>query len=207
MNELKEPKQMIDEEHEEITMSKAGWVHLNYINVCRNYRASDFIKARRPMDSHYLFGVLDELFHDNGGRHLEAFVHLFIQDEPDHQCEETDWNEWEDECDGCNHMHRADNRGMTEQFMSEFEDFCAGFKMTWMMSGESQSLEGKRIMFPLIVDFVNRTRDFLIDDESDDTKYIGRWTMRKLDSKDAMFFQNNAIDNYISTYTVKEEEE
>ena len=40
MNELKEPKQMIDEEHEEITMSKAGWVHLNnYINVCRQYRA------------------------------------------------------------------------------------------------------------------------------------------------------------------------
>ncbi len=207
MNELKEPKQMIDEEHEEITMSKAGWVHLNYINVCRQYRASDFIKARRPMDSHYLFGVLDELFHDNGGRHLEAFVHLFIQDEPDHDCEDEDFDEWEDECGGCNHMHRADNRGMTDQFMSEFEDFCAGFKMTWMMGGESLPLEQKRMMFPLIVDFVNRTRDFLIDDESDDTKYIGRWTMRKLDSKYPLFFGNDAIDNYISTYTVKEEEE
>ena len=37
MNELKEPKQMIDEEHEEITMSKAGWVHLSYIsNIADN---------------------------------------------------------------------------------------------------------------------------------------------------------------------------
>ena len=192
MNTMKGKEELIDEELPAIRMDSDSWVHMNMWNNCREFMSESFIKARHPIDTAFFLNELSVLFPHHSEQHMVDFIHMFRPDEMDE--------------DGYYDID-TDARGMTDEAMRRFNDFATQFKMCWMMGPQSVNLNSRRDWFPIVVDFVNTTRDLLIDDESDDKVTVGRWTKRVLDSKHARYFQNHQLDAWLEEYNKEGEEE
>lgn len=201
MNQLKGKKELIDEELPAIRMASDSWVHMNMWNNCREFVSESFIKARGPIDTAFFLNELQVLFPHHTEQQMVDFIHMFRPDVK-HECEMDDYDY--DECPQCS---STDARGMTDEAMRRFNDFATQFKMCWMMGPQSTNLHSQRKWFPIVVDFVNRTRDLLIDDESDDEVTVGRWTNRFVDARDAHYFQNHQLDAWLEEYNKEGEEE
>jgi hypothetical protein len=143
---MKKEKQ-IDEELPTMRMKKSGWIHMSYFHVCREYRTSDFVLSKQPLDVASTMAALGEVM-DN--RQLMDFVRMFRFDE--HSRSEP-----------------ADCEGMTQKHLKSFYNFCAAYTMTAMMNAPVSPY--------IIADYVNKQRDLLIDEDEDDEVDIGRFTM------------------------------
>lgn len=198
MNTMKGKEELIDEELPAIRMDSDSWVHMNMWNHCREFMSDSFIRARGPIDTAFFLNELSVLFPYHTEQHMVDFIHMFRPD-ADHECD----GDWDDDCPHCD----TDARGMTSDAMRRFNDFATQFKMCWMMGPQSTNLHSQRKWFPIVVDFINTTRDLLIDDESDDKVTVGRWTKRVLDSKHARYFQNHQLDAWLEQYNTEGEEE
>lgn len=171
-NEIQTNEARIDEALDTITMSKEGWVHINLFNHQRRYRASDFIMVALPETIAEAIMQLRKM--DIQGERLTRFIGLFTPKEYAgyHRYDDRDDNDeaywdWYNECD---------NNGNHPDTLKRFYDFCTGFKMVNLMGVSSD-------WYGIMLEFVNGNRDFLIDDESDDERYLGKFTKATFDNE------------------------
>lgn len=176
-NQIETNKERIDETLDTITMSKAGWVHINMFNHQRDMNAGTYVKASVPAMVAPVVTKLDEML---GSSNLVKLIELcrhpkhkkFYEDWEDELCicekieEEEDWDRV---CSRCKWDRESDTCGMHDLDIQRFYDLCVGIHQVQMMGLPDEWLG-------VAIEFVNRNRDFLIDDESDDERYIGRFT-------------------------------
>lgn len=170
MLEIKGNEKRIDETIEEITMAKNGFVHLNFVNAARHYTADSFIKCRTPIDVAYTVEILNEFW---GIERTMEFIELFNVPRKELSFDADDYEEyeyWEEE-------RNRDCNGIGNECLERFNDFCAAFKMLDLSTGFGRN---ETI---LAIQFVNKNRDILIDDESSDTYYIGRFTVANAEGR------------------------
>ena len=171
MLEIKGNEERIDETIETITMSKGMFMHLNFVNAARQYTADSFIKCRTPIDVAYTIRVLKEETQWGEDRLME-FIELFNVPRRELSFDADDYEEyeyWEEE-------RNRDCNGIGNECIERFNDFCAAFKMTWMTG-----IGG--IGIATVIEFVNQQRDILIDDESSDKEYIGKFTVANAEGR------------------------
>tara|TARA_R100001463_G_scaffold76199_7_gene130284 strand:- start:12672 stop:13256 length:585 start_codon:yes stop_codon:yes gene_type:complete len=172
VNEIQTNEARIDEALDTITMSKDGWVHINLFNIQRRYRTDDYIMVSLPETIAEAVMQLRKM--DIRGERLTRFIELF---EPtiyadynrydNRDADDTLYWDWYDE---------SDNNGTHPDTLNQFYDFCTAFKMVNLM-GVSPAYYG------VMLEFVNGNRDFLIDDESDDKRYLGKFTKVTFDNE------------------------
>lgn len=162
-------EERIDETIEKITMAKNMFMHLNYVNAARHYTAGSFIKVRQPMDTAYTVNILNDFW---GEEMTMQFIAMFEPPRTEHVCddESLDVGINYDYCEACEEERDYDCNNISNKALENFADFCASFKMLDLSTG----LGRNETM--LCIEFINKNRDILIDDESDDKRYIGRFT-------------------------------
>ena len=181
-------EERIDETIEEITMTKNCMMHLNFVNAARHYTADSFIKVRTPMDVAYTVNILNDFW---GEEMTMQFIAMFNKPQKELSFDADDYEEsmyWEEE-------RNRDCNGVGDECLERFNDFCASFKMLDLSTG----LGRNETM--LCIQFINKNRDILIDDESDDKRYIGRFTTIKDEGR---WF---TLTDELKAYQTKGEEE
>ena len=170
MLEIKGNENRIDETIEEITMAKNMFMHLNFVNAARHYTADSFIKVRQPMDVAYTVNILNDFW---GEERTMQFIALFNVPRKELSFDADDYEEyeyWEEE-------RNRDCNGIGNECLERFNDFCASFKMLDLSTGFGRN---ETI---LAIEFVNKNRDILIDEDSNDTHYIGRFTVANAEGR------------------------
>ena len=171
-NEIQKHEARIDETLDTITMSKDGWVHINMFRIQRTYRAGDFIMVALPENITDAVTQLRTM--GIQGQRLTRFIELFTPKKyanyhryDDNDDNDTDYWDWYNECDG---------NGTHPDTLKRFYDFCTAFKMVNLMGVSSK-------WYGVMLEFVNGNRGFLIDDESDDERYLGKFTKVTFDNE------------------------
>lgn len=171
-NQIMNNEARIDEALDTITMSKDGWVHINLFNIQRQYTAGDFVSVVLP--DNIADGVMQLRKMGIQGQRMKDFIELFTPKKyadynryDDRDDDDEDYWEW---------YYAADNSGTHPDTLNRFYDFCTAFKMVNLM-GVSPEWYG------VMLEFVNGNRDFLIDDDSDDKRYLGKFTKVTFDNE------------------------
>tara|TARA_R100000482_G_C5131245_1_gene152094 strand:- start:458 stop:1045 length:588 start_codon:yes stop_codon:yes gene_type:complete len=172
MLEIKGNEERIDETIEEITMEKNMFMHLNFVNAARHYTAGSFIKVRQPMDTAYTVNILNKFW---GEEMTMQFIAMFEPPRTEHVCDDDslDVGINYDYCEACEEERDYDCNNISNKALEFFADFCAAFKMLDLSTGFGRN---ETI---LAIEFINQNRDILIDEDSNDTHYIGRFTTIK----------------------------
>lgn len=176
MLEIKGNEERIDDTIEEITMKKNAFMHLNFVNAARHYTADSFIKCRTPIDVAYTVGILNEFW---GIERTMEFIEMFEPPRTEHVCDDDslDVGINYDYCEACEEERDYDCNNISNKAIERFNDFCAAFKMLDLSTGFGRN---ETI---LAIQFVNRNRDMLIDEDSSDTHYIGRFTLANAEGR------------------------
>ena len=153
-------------------MDKSGWVHINRFNIQRRYRADDFLMVILPEN---ITGAVMQLrkvgIH---GDRLTRFIELFM---PKKYADYDYYDERDDDDKDYWDWYRAcDADGTHPDTLKRFYDFCTAFKMVNLIGIPSD-------WYGVILEFVNGNRDLLIDDESDDERYLGKFTKVNFDNE------------------------
>ena len=171
-NQIMNNEARIDEALDTITMSKDGWVHINLFNIQRRYRAGDFVTVALP--ENIAEAVMQLRTMGIEGQRMQDFIELFTPKRyadyhyyDDRDDDDEDYWNWHNACDA---------NGTHPDALKRFYDFCTAFKMVNLM-GVSPDWYG------VMLEFVNGNRDFLIDDESDDKRYLGKFTKVNFDNE------------------------
>lgn len=195
-NEIQTNEARIDEALSTITMDKDGWVHINMFNYQRRFRAGDFVMVALPETIAEAIMQLRKV--KIQGERLTHFIELFTPKKyagysryDDRDDDDSDYWDWYDECD---------TNGTHPDTLKRFYDFCTAFKCVNLMGVHPD-------WYGVMLEFVNGNRDFLIDDESDSTRYRGRFTKVTFDNE-KYFSLREARGFFPSDYNqVKDEEE
>lgn len=172
-NEIENNEARIDEALDTITMDKSGWVHINLFNHQRLFRAGDFVMTALP--DNITDAVMQLRKVGIQGDRLTRFIGLF---EPKKYAGYSRWDDRDEDDEDYWDWYRAcDANGTHPDTLKRFYDFCTAFKSVNLM-GVSPRWYG------VILEFVNGNRDFLIDDESDDERYLGRFTKVTFDNEE-----------------------
>lgn len=184
MNEIYGNRKRIDEAIDEVRMSKDGFIHLNFLNAARHYDAGSFIKVRTPLDTAFTVNILNKFW---GEDVTQSFIALFEPAQLEHWCEDEtlDVGINYDYCEACEIEY--DCNGISDKGIGMFNDFCAAFKMSHMGGFQNQVTK-------LCIEFVNRNRDLLIDDETSGTLYLGRFTTIKDEGR---WFSAEQLNNLV----------
>ncbi len=171
-NQIQTNEARIDEALDTITMSKDGWVHINLFNIQRRYRADDFVMVALPETIAEAVMQLRKV--GIQGERLTRFIELFTPKKyagydryDDRDDDDEDYWDW---------YRATDNDGTHPDALKRFYDFCTAFKMVNLM-GVDPAWHG------VMLEFVNGNRDFLVDDESDDERYLGKFTKVTFDNE------------------------
>jgi hypothetical protein len=186
MLNIKGNEQRIDETIKQVRMIKTGFVHLNFLNAARCYDTGSFIKCRTPIDVAYTVSILNEFWGENTTMH---FIELFEPAQLEHWCmdETLDAGINYDYCEACEEERNYDCNGISDKAIERFSDFCAAFKMTHMVGFQNNGVM-------LCIEFVNRNRDILIDDEVSEVYYLGRFTTIKNEGR---WFSAEQLNNLV----------
>jgi hypothetical protein len=171
-NQIQTNEARIDEALDTITMSKDGWVHINLFNIQRRYRADDFVMIALP--DNIADAVMQLRTMEIEGQRMQDFIELFT---PKKYADYHRYDDRDDDDEAYWEWHSAcDANGTHPDALKRFYDFCTAFKMVNLM-GVSPAYYG------VMLEFVNGNRDFLIDDESDDERYLGKFTKVTFDNE------------------------
>lgn len=171
-NQIVNNEARIDEALDTITMSKEGWVHINLFNHQRRFRANDFVMVALPETIAEAVIQLRKV--GIQGERLTRFIELFT---PKKYAGYDRYDERDDDDEDYWDWYRAtDNNGTHPDTLKRFYDFCTAFKMVNLMGVSSD-------WYGVMLEFVNGNRDFLIDDESDDERYLGKFTKVTFDNE------------------------
>ena len=171
-NQIMNNEARIDEALDTIRMSKEGWVHINMFNIQRQYTAGDFVSLVLP--DNIADGVMQLRKMGIQKQRMKDFIELFTPKKyagysryDDRDDDDEDYWDW---------YYATDNSGTHPDTLKRFYDFCTAFKMVNLMGVRSN-------WYGVMLEFVNGNRDFLIDDESDDKRYLGKFTKVTFDNE------------------------
>ena len=170
-NQIMKHEERIDHEVEDFTMSKLGFIHINHLNNQRHVYASTFVKSAVPSMVAKATVRLEEWM---GTHPLKEFIELF-RTKKHQQFYAKQWSDDACECDDnyecsfCEWERSVDCDSMHDDDIAEFYDFCVQLNGTMMFGFPDKYL-------PVMIEYINRNRDLLFDDETDEKKYFGRFT-------------------------------
>lgn len=172
-NQIMNNEARIDEALDTITMDKSGWTHINLFNIQRRYRAGDFMMIALPET---IASAVMQL-HTMGieGQRMQDFIELFTPKKYADYCRYDDRDD--DDEDYWDWYYATDNGGTHPDTLKRFYDFCTAFRMVNFMGVSSD-------WYGVMLEFVNGNRDFLIDDDSDNKRYLGKFTKVTFDNEE-----------------------